>query len=46
VALVIIGSYGGGAWYVVSVIGLVPIVAGAGNFCILKPVLKRSSHAR
>ncbi len=30
---------GGPAGWVVAVIGLVPIAAGAGNFCLIGPVL-------
>jgi hypothetical protein len=38
VALVILGMALGGAWLILSVVGLVPIAAGAFGFCLLGPL--------
>lgn len=38
IALVIIGIAAGGGWYVLSVIGLVPLLAGMANVCLFAPL--------
>ncbi|MDA8291092.1 MAG: DUF2892 domain-containing protein [Actinomycetota bacterium] len=48
-ALVVVGAVAGGAWWALSAVGLVPIAAGAFDFCLLAPVfrapLRHRSHA-
>lgn len=38
-ALVVIGLVAGGGWVALSVVGLVPLVAGAADFCLFAPLL-------
>ncbi len=38
VALIVAGVALGGAWLVLSVVGLVPLAAGAFGFCLLGPL--------
>jgi len=39
VVLIAVGVSLGGAWWTLAVVGLVPLVAGALNVCLLAPVL-------
>lgn len=41
-ALVVLGLWLGGPWLVLSVVGLVPIAAGAFGFCLLAPFFHHS----
>jgi len=46
-ALLAAGAAMGGTWWVLAAVGLVPIAAGAFNFCLLGPVFHaglRSAH--
>jgi hypothetical protein len=38
IVLIIAGVALGGAWLVLSVVGLIPLAAGAFGFCLLGPV--------
>jgi hypothetical protein len=38
VALIVIGLIAGGGWIALSVIGLVPLLAGLANVCLLAPL--------
>ena len=38
IALIVTGLTGGGGWLTLSVIGLVPLLAGIGNVCLLAPL--------
>jgi hypothetical protein len=39
VALIVVGLVLGGGWIALSVIGLIPLAAGALNVCLLAPLL-------
>ena len=38
IALIVIGLIAGGGWITLSVIGLVPLLAGLANACLLAPL--------
>jgi hypothetical protein len=38
IALIVIGLIAGGGWVTLSVIGLVPLIAGLANVCLLAPL--------
>ncbi len=38
IALIVIGLIAGGGWITLSVIGLVPLLAGLANVCLLAPL--------
>lgn len=38
IALIVIGLIAGGGWITLSVIGLVPLLAGLVNVCLLAPL--------
>lgn len=38
VALIVIGLVAGGGWVTLSVVGLVPLIAGRANVCLLAPL--------
>lgn len=38
VALIVIGLVAGGGWVTLSVVGLVPLIAGLANVCLLAPL--------
>jgi hypothetical protein len=40
IALIAIGASLGGAWWILAVVGLVPIAAGVFNVCLIAPLLK------
>lgn len=42
VVLIVLGLVLGGWWLVLSVVGLVPLAAGALGFCLLAPLVRRS----
>lgn len=42
--LVVVGALLGGAWWIVAAVGLVPIVAGLLNFCLLAPLFHARLH--
>jgi hypothetical protein len=44
--LVVLGLVGGGGWLVVSVLGLVPLVAGAVDVCVIAPLVGRPLRPR
>lgn len=46
VALIAIGFVAGGGWITLSVVGLVPLVAGMGNVCLLAPFFGRPFKVR
>jgi len=37
--LIVLGFVGGGGWITLSIVGLVPLVAGLMNVCLLAPLL-------
>lgn len=39
IVLIAIGVTLGGGWWALAVVGLVPLVAGAANVCLLAPAL-------
>ena len=47
VILIVLGFVGGGGWIALSVVGLVPLIAGLMNVCLLAPLMGqplRGSH--
>ena len=45
--LIVLGFVGGGGWIVLSIVGLVPLIAGLMNVCLLAPLMGqplRGSH--
>jgi hypothetical protein len=38
IALIVIGLIAGGGWVTLSVIGLIPLIAGLANVCLLAPL--------
>ncbi len=44
IALVAIGLALGGGWLVLAVVGLVPLAAGAFDFCLLAPLFHEPFH--
>lgn len=46
IALIVVGLALGGTWVILSAVGLVPIVAGLFNFCLLAPVLGQPFRTR
>lgn len=42
IVLIIIGFVGGGGWITLSIIGVIPLVAGMANVCLLAPLFGRS----
>jgi hypothetical protein len=46
IALIVIGVALGGAWSTLSVVGLVPLFAGASNVCLLAPALGQPFRGR
>ncbi len=38
IALIVIGLIAGGGWVTLSIIGLVPLIAGLANVCLLAPL--------
>ncbi|MBW4077737.1 MAG: DUF2892 domain-containing protein [Acidobacteria bacterium] len=38
IALIVIGLIAGGGWVVLSVVGLIPLIAGLANVCLLAPL--------
>ena len=39
VILIVLGFVGGGGWITLSIVGLVPLVAGVMNVCLLDPLM-------
>ena len=37
--LIVLGFVGGGGWITLSIVGLVPLVAGVMNVCLLAPLM-------
>ncbi len=46
VALIVIGGLLGGGWWVLAVIGLVPLVAGAGDVCLFNPLFHQPLNGK
>ena len=46
VALIVVGLALGGGWLTLSVIGLVPLLAGALNVCLLTPLMGQPLKGR
>jgi DNA-binding FrmR family transcriptional regulator len=46
VALVVVGLVFGGGWFTLSVIGLIPLLAGALNVCLLAPLMGQPLKGR
>lgn len=44
--LVVIGLVVGGGWYVLAVIGLVPLLAAAFDVCLFAPLFSQPFHGR
>lgn len=47
VVLIVLGFVGGGGWITLSIVGLVPLIAGLMNVCLLAPLMGqplRGSH--
>ena len=40
--LMVIGFVAGGGWYALTIIGLVPLLAGFANVCVLAPLFGHS----
>jgi len=40
-ALIIVGLVAGGGWLTLSIVGVVPLVAGLSNVCLLAPLAGR-----
>jgi hypothetical protein len=38
IALIVIGLVAGGGWVTLSVVGVVPLIAGLANVCLLAPL--------
>ncbi|MHB1208212.1 MAG: YgaP family membrane protein [Acidimicrobiales bacterium] len=38
IALIVIGLIAGGGWVVLSVVGLIPLIAGLANVCLIAPL--------
>jgi len=45
-ALIIVGLMLGGGWLALSVVGLVPLFAGASNVCLLAPLMGQPLKGR
>ena len=45
VAMIVVGAVLGGGWIALSVVGLVPLAAGAFNFCLLAPLFHAPLHS-
>jgi len=43
-ALVALGAWLGGAWWVLAAVGLVPLAAGVFDFCLLAPLFGAPAH--
>jgi hypothetical protein len=41
VAMIVLGAVLGGGWYVLAVVGLLPLAAGVFDFCLIAPLLHR-----
>jgi hypothetical protein len=41
VVLIVIGLVAGGGWITLSIVGIVPLVAGMANVCLLAPLFRR-----
>ncbi len=39
VVLIVLGFVGGGGWITLSIVGVVPLVAGLMNVCLLAPLM-------
>jgi len=46
IALIVIGLIAGGGWITLSVIGLVPLLAGLANVCLLAPLFGQPLKGR
>ena len=46
VALIVVGLALGGGWLTLSVIGLIPLLAGALNVCLLAPLMGQPLKGR
>lgn len=46
IALIVLGFVLGGGWIALAVIGVVPILAGAANLCLIAPILKAPFKGR
>jgi hypothetical protein len=46
VVLMVIGIVGGGGWIALSIVGIIPLVAGMGNVCLLAPLFGRPLKGR
>jgi Protein of unknown function (DUF2892) len=44
VVLVVIGIALGGAWWILAAVGLVPLLAGAFDVCLLAPLFHQPLH--
>jgi Protein of unknown function (DUF2892) len=44
VVLVVLGIALGGAWWILAAIGLVPLLAGAFDVCLLAPLFRQPLH--
>ena len=42
VVLIVIGFVGGGGWVILSIVGVIPLLAGMANVCLLSPLFGRS----
>lgn len=45
-ALIALGAAFGGGWWALAVVGLVPLAAGAFDFCILAPLVHQPFNGR
>lgn len=44
--LIVIGLVAGGDWYVLAVVGLVPLLAASFDVCLFAPLLSQPFHGR
>jgi hypothetical protein len=46
VLLIVVGLIEGGGWFVLAVVGLVPLFAAAFNICLFAPMFSQPFHGR
>ena len=44
--LIVVGVVEGGTWYVLAVVGLVPLLAAAFDVCVFAPLFSQPFHGR
>ena len=46
VVLIVTGLYKGGAWFILTAVGLAPFLTGALNYCPITPLLPGSKQCK